>query len=46
MDAVKFLEERARMCGHGCKNCPAYGCVLRMGCALEPDPGNSEEEAR
>lgn len=25
MDAVKFLEERARMCGHGCKNCPAYG---------------------
>lgn len=24
MDAVKFLEERARMCGHGCKNCPAY----------------------
>lgn len=22
MDAVKFLEERARMCGHGCKNCP------------------------
>lgn len=25
MDAVKFLEERARMCGHGCKNCHAYG---------------------
>lgn len=25
MDAVKFLEERARMCGHGCENCPAYG---------------------
>ena len=25
MDAVKFLEERARMCGYGCKNCPAYG---------------------
>nr|DAG17084.1 MAG TPA: protein of unknown function (DUF5522) [Caudoviricetes sp.] len=25
MDAVKFLKERARMCGHGCKNCPAYG---------------------
>lgn len=25
MDAVKFLEERARMCGNGCKNCPAYG---------------------
>lgn len=23
MDAVKFLEERARMCGHGCENCPA-----------------------
>lgn len=22
MDAVKFLEERARMCGHGCENCP------------------------
>lgn len=22
MDAVKFLWERARMCGHGCKNCP------------------------
>ncbi len=25
MDAVKFLEERDRMCGHGCANCPA--CV-------------------
>ena len=25
MDAIKFLEERARMCGHGCKNCHAYG---------------------
>lgn len=25
MDAVKFLEERARMCGHGCIGCPAYG---------------------
>lgn len=24
MDAVKFLEERARMCGHGCKDC--YVC--------------------
>lgn len=22
MDAVKFLWERARMCGHGCENCP------------------------
>lgn len=25
MDAVKFLEERARMCGHGCKDCHVYG---------------------
>lgn len=25
MDAIKFLEERARMCGHGCKNCHVYG---------------------
>ncbi len=25
MDAVKFLEERERMCGHGCENCPVYG---------------------
>lgn len=25
MDAVKFLEKRARMYGHGCKNCRVYG---------------------
>lgn len=38
MDAVKFLEERARMCGHGCKNCPAYGeqCdIYKEGCDYE-----------
>lgn len=38
MDAVKFLEERARMCGHGCKNCKAYEeqCDIYMeGCDYE-----------
>ena len=38
MDAVKFLEERARMCGHGCKNCKAYGeqCdIYTEGCDYE-----------
>lgn len=38
MDAIKFLEERARMCGHGCKNCPAYGdeCnIYKEGCDYE-----------
>lgn len=38
MDAVKFLEERARMCGHGCVNCKAYGeqCdIYKEGCDYE-----------
>lgn len=38
MDAIKFLEERARMCGHGRKNCPAYGeqCdIYKEGCDYE-----------
>ena len=38
MDAVKFLEERARMCGHGCVNCKAYGeqCnIYKEGCDFE-----------
>lgn len=25
MDAIKFLEERARMCGHGCAGCRVFG---------------------
>lgn len=38
MDAVKFLEERARMCGHGCKSRSAYGdeCdIYKEGCDYE-----------
>lgn len=38
MDAIKFLEERARMCGHGCKNCKVYGeqCdIYTEGCNYE-----------
>lgn len=38
MDAIKFLEERARMCGHGCKNSKVYGeqCdIYTEGCDYE-----------